>query len=734
MSDGPQVRDEIMMKNMLLLVVWLLSGWPQGRPEQIRGTSQAALSGEIDPSQKSMHPNLRLATTGSSQGNLSAEIDALCYIAKAIPKLLSNSYGEYYWACDASSGNRLNTGTILTSPYLNWWCAGAKGLSSCCYNATGGDTNVVNTCKGTCQFFGVSCDSDLTSATFGSVTSIKLTGLSLSGSLSSGSGAFSDLSALKSLDVSYNNLGMALPNELTKLTNLKKLLLNDNKFTGTMPLVSGTLATFASYDYSDNCFTAPVAYLTSKYHATQYTSTYCAPTGQPTSQPSRQPSIQPSRQPSAQPTRQPTQQPTRQPTAKPSNQPTVQPSVRPSAQPSQRPTLQPSGQPTRKPSRQPTAQPSTKPSGQPSRRPSGQPSHQPTRLPTSQPTTKPTKKPIPYPTTQPTEQPTHHPTQQPSSQPTARPSNQPSTQPSQQPTTMPSINTGVTLNVRQQIDGVALSVALTSDFVAGYKVAWASCLGVAAGNINIRQVNAAATTAMVASTHTRALLGGGAVLVNADIKGPSGKSTQTLQGFLKDAISSGALTTALQKTGFPGAAGAAATKALTLGAVGPPTGQPTQQPTMQPMMRPSGQPSMQPTSQPTAQPTTRPTNGVPTVAFNYTVMAAVCTSTAFLLVLMGLVAYNGYLYPNDHVSCETFLTVYLCYDRYGLEVVKDTTYADMFPCCECSWLACTCCKTDENHINGGDWRVSQREHEAEIKYRVSEKASDLALIRKIPPP
>jgi hypothetical protein len=96
---------------------------------------------------------------------------------------------------------------------------------------------------------------------------------------------------------------------------------------------------------------------------------------------------------------------------------------------------------------------------------------------------------------------------------------------------------------------------------------------------------------------------------------------------------------------------------------------------------------------------------VPPVTFNYTVMAAVCTSTAFLLVLMALVAYNGFQYPRDHVSCETFMSVYVVYDRYGLEHVKDATYHACFPCCQCpSFCTCTCCPED-THVNGVDWRV-----------------------------
>ena len=89
-------------------------------------------------------------------------------------------------------------------------------------------------------------------------------------------------------------------------------------------------------------------------------------------------------------------------------------------------------------------------------------------------------------------------------------------------------------------------------------------------------------------------------------------------------------------------------------------------------------------------------------------MAAVCTSTAFLLVLMALMAYNGFQYPRDHVSCETFMSVYVVYDRYGLEHVKDATYHACFPCCQCpTFCACTCCPEDTKKVNGVDWRVQR---------------------------
>ena len=62
-------------------------------------------------------------------------------------------------------------------------------------------------------------------------------------------------------------------------------------------------------------------------------------------------------------------------------------------------------------------------------------------------------------------------------------------------------------------------------------------------------------------------------------------------------------------------------------------------------------------------------------------------------------------YPRDHVSCETFMSVYVVYDRYGLEHVKDATYHACFPCCQCpSFCTCTCCPED-THVNGVDWRV-----------------------------
>ena len=161
---------------------------------------------------------------------LSKELDALCYIAQGAPTLYSTTYSAYQWRCnkqgDPSDADAEATYVTGDKTKLNYWCAGSSAVintppvprSSCCYSITGGDTSIVSTCTttaGACQWFGVTCDTTVGSNTYGSVTGIKLYGISLSGTLSSGTGAFSDLSNLLSLDVSYNRLGQTLPSELT---------------------------------------------------------------------------------------------------------------------------------------------------------------------------------------------------------------------------------------------------------------------------------------------------------------------------------------------------------------------------------------------------------------------------------------------------------------------------------------------------------------------------------------
>ena len=256
---------------------------------------------------------------------LKLEILALCYIAQGIPSIYSSTYAAYEWRCNAN-GDPIDDGdTYITgdSSKLNYWCAGSSSViytppvtrSSCCYSSTGADTSIVSTCStssGACQFFGVTCDTTVGSNTYGSVTGIKLYGISLSGTLSNGTGAFSDLSNLLSLDVSYNRLGQTLPTELTGnplRTNticyidlsihsyinpflnpllrtahatLTKLMINNNLFTGAAPttISSGALKTYLVYNYASNCFTRPATYLTAANNALQQSSqTYCSPTG-----------------------------------------------------------------------------------------------------------------------------------------------------------------------------------------------------------------------------------------------------------------------------------------------------------------------------------------------------------------------------------------------------------------------------------------------------------------------
>ena len=96
-------------------------------------------------------------------------------------------------------------------------------------------------------------------------------------------------------------------------------------------------------------------------------------------------------------------------------------------------TVSPTGQPSQQPSTEPTNQPSQQPSQQPSTEPTNQPSNQPSMIPTRQPSSHPSSHPSSLPTT-----PSSQPSQQPSNLPTAHPSCQP-TKPSQQPTIQPTI-------------------------------------------------------------------------------------------------------------------------------------------------------------------------------------------------------------------------------------------------------------------------------------------------------
>ncbi|KAL0412828.1 UNVERIFIED_CONTAM: putative leucine-rich repeat receptor-like protein kinase [Sesamum radiatum] len=81
------------------------------------------------------------------------------------------------------------------------------------------------------------------------VISISLGSMNLNGQLSSD---IQKLSALETLDLSYNNLTGVLPTSIGKLTNLTTLSLNSNNFVGPIPPSIGNLSNLYLLDLADN--------------------------------------------------------------------------------------------------------------------------------------------------------------------------------------------------------------------------------------------------------------------------------------------------------------------------------------------------------------------------------------------------------------------------------------------------------------------------------------------------
>ena len=110
-----------------------------------------------------------------------------------------------------------------------------------------------------------------------------------------------------------------------------------------------------------------------------------------------------------------------------------------------------------------------------------------------------------------------------------------------------------------------------------------------------------------------------------------------------------------------------------------PFSKPTVNPSSQPSSTPTSRPSNQPSRQPTNQPTTKPSQVSKPMSNNNVLIYSVVLSTIGIMMIMGIVFYCGLLYEKDHISCETFMCFYMCYDKFGIEEDKDETYYSLCP-------------------------------------------------------
>ena len=106
-----------------------------------------------------------------------------------------------------------------------------------------------------CSYYGVTCNSNSTSATYESVTSISLGSLSLTGTIPSSIGS---LSALTSLYLQSNQLVGTIPSTFSKLITLSTLYLYSNYLTmgsaTTVPKSTFSLMTLSgTLVLSNNC-------------------------------------------------------------------------------------------------------------------------------------------------------------------------------------------------------------------------------------------------------------------------------------------------------------------------------------------------------------------------------------------------------------------------------------------------------------------------------------------------
>ena len=128
-----------------------------------------------------------------------------------------------------------------------------------------------------CSYYGVTCGTVSGSAKYASVTSIALSGLSLTGTIPSSIGS---LTSLTTLDLSSNLLASTIPSSFSNLISLSSLYLDYNYLTmgsaTTVPFStfsSKTLSSFRSgyFTLSNNC-------LAFSFNSTSVSVTHCAPT------------------------------------------------------------------------------------------------------------------------------------------------------------------------------------------------------------------------------------------------------------------------------------------------------------------------------------------------------------------------------------------------------------------------------------------------------------------------
>ena len=152
-----------------------------------------------------------------------------------------------------------------------------------------------------CSYYGVTCGTVSGSATYESVTSIALSGLSLTGTIPSSIGSLTSLQYLK---LKTNNLNGTIPSSIGSLTSLTTLDLQFNQLTGTIPSSFSNLISLSSlyldYNYltMGSATTVPASTFSSKtlsryqsgyfslsnnclafsYNSTSVSATHCAPT------------------------------------------------------------------------------------------------------------------------------------------------------------------------------------------------------------------------------------------------------------------------------------------------------------------------------------------------------------------------------------------------------------------------------------------------------------------------
>ena len=121
------------------------------------------------------------------------------------------------------------------------------------YNSTGGadwsnSTGWMGAAGTECDWYGITCLN-------GSVTELRLSGNSLSGSIPSELGRLTNLTTL---DLAFNSLSGSIPSELGNLTNLTDLFLDINSLSGNIPSELGNLTNLAYLYLNNNTLTGSI--------------------------------------------------------------------------------------------------------------------------------------------------------------------------------------------------------------------------------------------------------------------------------------------------------------------------------------------------------------------------------------------------------------------------------------------------------------------------------------------